>query len=180
MIAINNTDLLNKILYNELLTQSELPKKRVLNAITDYGVDLQKQISPLVFESLDKTDCVVLFQLFGRSSTNNKSMTEDDDSITYYKSYELKLILYGNDGTDYANKIVARFRTENCRNNLLSQGVYLEQITYPETINEFINGSMWIRNDVSIYIGCKFTFNQINNVNKFEEISNLKIINKEE
>lgn len=180
MININNTNLLNKILYNELLLQSELPKKRVLNAITNYGTDLQKQISPLVFESIDKTDCVILFQLFGRNSTNNKSMTEDNNSITYYKSYEMKLILYGNDSVDYANKIAARFRTENCRNSLLNKGVYLEEITYPETINEFINGSMWIRNDISIYIGCKFIFNQINDTSKFEEISNLKIINKEE
>lgn len=180
MISIKDSKELEKIIRKYLITQSELSSKKVLNALDSYGQDLNKNINSSIFDSYSPSDNVILFELFTRPSNSDISYTNsDDEKISYYKAYELKLYIYGESSSDVANKIVARFRTQYVREHLLDDGVYLEKIEEPKKLNEFINNVLWIRNDVSISINCKFIIPQINLDSNFEILNDLKIIKEE-
>lgn len=180
MISVSSSKELEKIIRLQLITQSELPGKKILNSLDVYGQNLNKNIDSNVFDSYSPSDEVIIFELFSRPSSSDISFTEEiDENISYYKTYELRLYIYGNTSTDLANKIAARFRTQLVRESLLQNGVYLEKIEEPNKINEFINNVLWIRNDVSILISCKFTIPQIKTDTSFETLNELKIIKEE-
>ena len=180
MIGISSSKELEKIIRKYLITQSELNSKNVLNALDTYGQNLNKNINSSIFDSYSTSDTVILFELFTRDSSSDISYTNGvDGQISYYKGYELKLYIYGEKSSDVSNKIVARFRTQYIREHLLDDGVYLEKIEEPTKLNEFINNVMWIRNDVSILINCKFEIPQINLDYDFEILNDLKIIKEE-
>ena len=89
--SIPNTKEIDKIIRNELITQSELDGKFVRNALSEYGTDLDKNRLDSVFESIESTDCCILFET---QSGNNYdvSLSEEDDAVTYYKSFKIKII----------------------------------------------------------------------------------------
>ena len=175
MISIKDSNELNKIIRTQLITQSQIPGKKILNALEVYGQNLNKNASQSIFDSYSPSETVIVFELLSRPSNSDVSYTEEvDENIIYYKAYELKLYIYGKESTDVANNIVARFRTQLCRETLLENGVYLEKIEEPDKINEFINNVLWIRNDVSILINCKFTISQIKTDASFETLNELK------
>lgn len=184
MIAFQNVKELEKILRENLIIQSELKPERVRNSLSIYGTQLDKLLSEEIYGSIEQSDCLLLFELNSRESTSDVSMTEtednDDNSITYYKAFRLRVILYGDDSSDIALKLVARFRTEEVRSHLYEQGVYLEKISDPFKLNEFKNETMWIRNDIEIDIGCKFKIQPINLDSNFIDITELNIIQDEE
>lgn len=171
-------DDLNKVLRKYLIKQSQLPNKRVLNTLSTYGDTLDKFLNCTEVNSYELSDVVLLFELISRNNDSDISFTEDDlnDSITYNKSYTLKLILYGNNSSDVANKIVARFRTEKVRNSLYEEGVYIEKIEDPVSFNEFKNKVMWPRNDINILISCEFSFSQIEEDLNMNNLSKIQII----
>lgn len=178
MISISNVKELNKIIKNQLITQSELNQKRVLNSISNYGETLDKMLEKYVFSSIEKTDVVLLFELTGRQNDSNISFTNENSNLIYYSSYKLYIILYGDSSPDVANKIVSRFRTQKVRNDLYDNGVYLEYIDNPNTINEFKNGSLWIRTDIEIGISCEFSITQTSDDSNFSVINKITIDNK--
>lgn len=177
MIAyITSTNEINKILRNELIIQSELDPSQIRNSLSVNGETLQKEIEKQIYESIDHNDTLILFELQTRDSVNDISLTTNDDNILYYKSYNFKLVLYGNDSIDTGNKITARFRSENVRNKLYDQGIYLESISNPITINEFINDTIWFRTDINIYISCAYNILPISKNDDIENVSDLIIL----
>lgn len=183
MKSFDNVSDLEKILRQALITQSTLAPERVLNSLSMYGTELDKLLSENICESIDQNDTTMLFELTSREATSDVSMTETQDNdlnlITYYKAFRLKVIMYGNSSSDIALQLAARFRTEEVRNDLYEQGIYLEKITDPFIINEYKNETMWLRNDVDIDIGVKFSFTPITTDASFANISELNIINEE-
>lgn len=177
---------LNKYLRNMLVTQSEINSDKVLNALSIYGTELDKLLSESIYTSIDQLDSVILFELINRDSNSNVSFNEYeqtslgtiDNNVTYYKCYTLKLIIYGDSSSDVANKIVARFRTEKVKEDLYENGIYLERVTDPISLNEFKNNTMWLRNDIDIDIGVKLKISQISTDSDFQSFSDLKIITK--
>ena len=184
MIAFENVKELEKILRESLITQSELLPERVLNSLSLYGTQLDKKLSETRYGSIEQSDCLTLFELTSRDSTSDVSMTDkednDDNNITYYKAFRLRVIMYGDDSSDIALKIVARFRTEEIRNHLYEQGVYLERIGDPFILNEYKNETMWLRNDIEIDIAVKFKIAPITTDSDFNNISELNIIQDKE
>lgn len=179
MISISTFDELNKILRKQLILQSELPSKRVANSDTLYGVTLDKLLKDKIFISLDSKDNILLFELISRNSSNDINFSETDSNINSYKSYELKIIIYGNTSPDIANNVEARFRTEYVLNDLQNQGIYIESVSEPIIIHEFINESQWTRTDLSIYISCKFEIKPITMLDDYSNYSDIIVIKGE-
>ena len=155
MTCVSSVKELNKFVRKHLIAQSDLPSAKVLNALSIYGDDLDKMISEHVYESIDQSDSLLLFELNARDSSSDVSFDEGD-SIIYYKSYKLSCIIYGNSCSDVANKLIARFRTEPVRDDLQNDGIKLESVSHETTLNEYKNNSMWTRSDFDINLDCKF------------------------
>lgn len=172
--SIPNTKEIDKIIRNELITQSELDGKFVRNALSEYGIDLDKNRLDSVFESIESTDCCILFET---QSGNNYdvSLSEEDDTVTYYKSFKIKIITYGDISDEITPKLVARFRTERVRNNLYNEGIYIESISNPIQLDEFVNGVIWKRWDFEIDISVRFEVNQISTYSDFDALNKINI-----
>ena len=162
------TDLkeINKILRTVIIAQSQLLSANVRNALSLHGEDLEKLIEGTVYNSYEVTDCFALFELKYRDSSNNISFTNTDqtnDPVTIQNSFAFQVMIYGNASPTTAALFTARMRTAKVRQDLMTQGVYIERVENPVSINEYINDSMWIRTDVVINISCEMLVQQVSN-----------------
>ena len=177
MINISSIKNIEKILRNELIKQLGLDGKYVLNSLSTHGEDLDKLLEKSIYDSYETSDSVCLFELRSRNDGTNVNYVEENDLITYYKSFDLYVIIYGDDSTDLATKLSARMNSEKVINDLQTKGIYVEKTSDPERINEFKNDVMWIRNDISINISCKLSVSQVT-IDHDLELNTLNIINK--
>lgn len=197
---------LNKDLRTILTEQTGLDSSKVLNALSVYGTDLDKLMSEQIYESIEQSDALLLFELQSRDSTDNQSQEQQqvikdrltasdyifaaddlevsddarelDDSITYDKAFRLRIIIYGSGGSDIATKLVARLRTEAIRSRLYEQGIYLERVNDPDIVNEYKNETMWLRNDVNIDIAVEFNISQTSTDDGFATVNDMQVITK--
>lgn len=170
---------LNKVLRQQVILQTELPADNVRNGLSTYGETLEKLLAKQTYEAYEQEDSFIVFELKTRQNESDVSYTNDDDTVTYDRSYELICYIYGNSSADVANKLVARLRTEKVRTDLYDQGVYLEKINEPISFNEYKNDMMWLRTDVSIMISCEFRLNQVVIEEPIVKLSDLEIVIKE-
>lgn len=202
MKTIENTDQLVEIVRNMLIAQSELSSERVLNSLSLQGVELDKLLEEQIYNSIDQQDTTLLFELISLDSNSNVSMEETDSynakeltcspfticspntitgdlkldtSITYYKMYQLKIILYGSSSSAVALQLAGRLRTSKVRTNLYSSGIYLEKVSEPDAINEFKNNIVWLRNDINIDLGVKYSIPQIDTDEAYDNVNKLII-----
>lgn len=175
MIVINDINQLNKIVREQLIIQSELIPNRVRNALTTYGATLDKLLRKDEYESICECDELMLFELRSRENDADVSMTEIDDNITYYKSYTIYVILYGDNSATVMNKLISRLRSLPVRQKLYENGVYLEEIKNDISFNEFKNDTIWHRHDVEILISCKMSIAQVSADIDFDNLDRLMI-----
>lgn len=174
MVVFNNVDDINKILRKYLISQSELNSKHVFNSLSTYGKTLTKIFNNIA-TSYDRDETILLFELSLNENNSNVSFTSND-SIIYNQSYNLKITLYGNESLNLSNKIIARLRTEKIRNSIYDEGIYLEKIENPKSLNEFINDVLWLRTDFNILLSCEFLYSQVEQDNNMENTSSIKLI----
>ena len=159
---------IDKFIRNELSTQSELALNYVLNGISLNGQDLRKVVADSdnkIWDSFSHTDTFIVFEKEkDDDSRNNLSQTEivnNSDKLINYVSYKIKVYIYG-DGSDLVrNKLCSRLLSQSVRSSLLEKGILIVRIDNKNTINEFTNNIMWIRNDFDLYISVKYEFSQI-------------------
>ena len=188
-----------------LITQSNLDEDRVLNALSLNGTELDVLLEDSVYTSITQDNTTLLFTLNALPSESNVSMEEGtifngtdltcspasicsqdtlvgdvdiDTSITSYNMYQFKLMIYGNNSYEVATSLVARLRSTAVRTQLYSCGIYLSEIFTPETINEFKNNCMWLRNDVLINIGIKYSVSQISDTTPYAKTNTITIIRR--
>lgn len=175
--VIENLMDLDKHIRNELIEQSGLLAKRVLNAISVRGQDLSKLIDDNIYMSYNLSDCVIIFEvLIDSDSSDNVSLTEKDESITDYSAFNVKVIVYGNKSNILCHKIKSRFLSEEVRQSLWDNGIHLIEISNIESINEFINNTIWTRCDFDIKIACRLNFDKTISNKNFEELNDIDII----
>ena len=175
--VIENLMDLDKYIREELILQSGLEGNRVLNAISVRGQDLEKLVDEKIYMSYNLRDCVIIFEVvLDSNSSDNVSMTEEDESITDYSAFDVKVILYGNKGNILCHKIKSRFLTEEVRQNLWNKGIQVIEISNIETVNEFINNTIWPRCDFDIKIGCRLNFEKVTSNNDFEKLNDIEVI----
>ena len=202
----NINDVIVKI-RNTLISQSQLPSDRVLNSLSLRGTELDELLSENeeIYNGISILNTTLLFELRSIQSNSNVSMEEGDiynssdlmcsdstirdpnticgdtiidRSITYYKMYELYIIIYGENGLDTAIKLASRMRSQEVRSNLYMDGIYIEKVSDPNMINEFKNDTMWLRNDISINLGLKFAIDPTSLPSEYKNINSINIIRR--
>jgi hypothetical protein len=171
MTTLSNIKDIEKIVRKHLISESEMPANMIRNALTTYGAALDKWLEEQQYNTVCECDSIMLFELRTRDNLADKSMTENDDSITFFKSYEVYVIIYGASSAMIANNVISRFRTQRVRQALYQEGVYLEGVTNDTSINEFKNDVMWHRHDFSINISCKLCIKQTTVDNAFDDVT---------
>lgn len=188
MKTISNINELNKILRNMLIEQSQLTPSMVLSSLSLHGTDLDKHLQQICslttlcgehnnsnYNSIERQDALMLFELESNTMLNDISITTEDDKLIYYRALVLKVILYGDGSNDIASNTIARLRSEAVREKLYGNGVYLESVSRPNVLNDFKNDTMWLRVDFDINLGCKLVIEQIDTPNTWLSLSELKI-----
>lgn len=175
MTPIQDVNELNKIMRSYVMQQAEVQGEFVRNSLSTYGEMLDKLLFKQSYGSVCPCDVLILFELIDRDSTSNKSMTEEDDTVTMYGSYTFRLIIYGSESETIANKLVARMRTAAVRERLDADGVYLEQVKQAKSLNEFKNGVMVHRQDVDIDISCMMSIAQVSDTDSIADIDQPEI-----
>ncbi len=158
---INDTLELEKIIGEVLEQQSDLPSERVLNAISVRGQNLSKLIEKDVYISYDLSDLIIIFEvIFNPNSTDNVSMEEEDEIITVYSAFYVKILIYGNKSANVANKLKGRLLSRKVRDDLHTKGIHIERVSNSENMTEILNETFWVRNDLTMEISCRQSFNQ--------------------
>lgn len=170
MIYIDDIKELEKIIRNVLIEQSEISSKFVRNALSVYGTDLDQNTGDNIFTAIARTQALMLFELNAKNLSSDMSETNADDSISYYKAYTVRIIIYGDKSPTIANKLIARMRTQYVRDSLQDKGVYLDSVSNADSIYEYKNGVMWIRNDFSIDIACTMNIQPVTSISDFATI----------
>lgn len=168
MKTIKDIASIESIIRSELIKQSQLPSNFVRNANSLYGPELNKTIDESILDSITHDDCLLLFELFTNDTSNNVSFEKDADNITYYRSFRIQITVYGESSTNVASKLIARLRMEDSTMGLQDAGIHVESIQNSNTFNEFINGTVWLRNDFDIYISCELEVEKVSDIESFD------------
>lgn len=167
---------LDKIIRNVLIEQSELNSKRVLNALSVRGQNLSKFITENSYMSYNLSDIVIIFEISSnQSSKSNVVMEEDDDTITDYSSFYVKILIYGNKSSYIANKLKSRLLSRKVIDNLQYEGIHVETVSNPEPMREWLNETLWIRNDITMEISCRESFEKVSLDYYMNDLSVLQI-----
>lgn len=164
-----------KVLRQMLINQSQLESNKVLNALSVYGPETLTTGEDCQF-SFTNEDTFILFELIEIESSSNVDMTESDDSVSVYAAYEFKLIIYGTDSANIAQKIRGRFRTTKVLDELYAQGIQLYKVDRPTAMNEYINDAMYERRDMSIYFGCNLRVEQVTDYDTFAQLNDIDVV----
>lgn len=165
---------IDRIIRNILIEQSELESNRVLNATSVRGQDLSKLFKDKIYKSYELDDLVILFEtVFRPNSNNNVVMEEEDTTITNYSAYYVKVLVYGNKSPYLINKLRSRLLSSTVSDKLYDSGILLEKVSNPEPMREWINETLWIRNDFTLEISCRESFEKVKPDYEFEKLSDL-------
>lgn len=172
---ITYTDLIINI-RKELINQSELDGNFVINAVSVRGPALKKLISEDQSTSLNLHDGFIIFELLeDKNSETNIILHNDDNSSDNITQYKLLLKIYGNTCHEISQKLTARFKMQDIIMELYSKGIWVKNISFPETINEFINDTVWPRCDIEMTIIVRYNITSIKETPTAEEISEIII-----
>lgn len=105
--------------------------------------------------------------------------SEDEDLIKTLQSYELHLVIYGNNSHDVITKIKSNIYTEYCNNYLRDNEISLMNITYIENTSDFkISQTYVLRYDMRVNFNVILETDKIETEQKYTgfEIKEVKII----
>ncbi len=141
-----------KKLRNVVMTNTKLPGNKVLNALSVRGTDLSDVISSTKTYSFSLGDVFILFELLKDQNGDNYITPKDDDNMIAIASYTYHLMIYGN-GSDLCSQVLrTTFKQPKVAMDLREEGIYVRTVNSGETINEFINNTLLLRNDLEVKI----------------------------
>ena len=174
MKQINDLHEIEKIVGDMLAKQSQLDKSRIANAIAPRGVDLSKFVTDKVKLSYDLHDVVIIFEVIGAESEGiNFTEAEKDGSIRESSAFEVRLTIYGNEALKMAKILKARIESEKVRADLLDNGLYMIEVQQIQSINEYLNETMWPRADLSFKVACEMNISQVDSMTEIEDFDDL-------
>lgn len=148
MIPITTHENIVKNFYSKILEQSGLEEGRVLNKETANGADLIKIINSTDATSFRLEDTFITFDV---AIDNNEPTYISDEENGYMSTivpYRTNLQIYGNGSYTMAQKLLARFDTNEVKEELYSKGIWITHLVYVENVKEFVNNTLWTRNDI--------------------------------
>ena len=178
-VKLSSIDEINKILRKEIIFQSELEERRVVNGYSIHGQDLVTQLNSYLQNSYDPKDSYIVYELH----VDGDYTTETDFSgvLTIAAKYKMHLYVYGNNSTTLSNVLVSRLETDECRLHLQNEGINLISISNISNGTDFINETLYPRTDLDINIYSELQILPKSNdiINTINDIK-LEIINSEE
>lgn len=173
---INNVE---EVIRSFLVQQSKLDEQYVRNALSIYGSYADQSYNGIDWSSIETTQSLIFFELANRSNDSDVSEMNSEGIIKIYTSYQVHVIIYGDDSKNLANTLIARLRSARCRDLLLEQDIYLERVSNSDSVNDFKNGVLWQRNDFDIDIICEIDVEPAIEDYIFDEYSDIIIKTKE-
>ena len=158
--SITYEDIIRK-LRPKISEQTGIPLDRIHNAVSVRGADLYKLISETESMSYSLGDVFIVFELVEETDELNTVLHEVDESISSIACFNFNLKIYGNACHQVSQEILMRFKTEDVAFNMRNEGIFIRGISFPTSINEFINNTVWPRCDMSIKIAVRFNTNPV-------------------
>lgn len=149
-MTISTVDELTASFRSLLVEVSQLDGKFVRNALSEYGTSLDKKTDKSIFESISNSDLLILFEINSDNTKEAYSMTESDDSISYFIPIVGKLTIYGKRSYSKSTDMIAKLRSSVYRQKFIDNGMYLDKVSKANTLYEFQNNSLWNRADFTI------------------------------
>ena len=177
--AITDVNELTKIFVNELIIQSELDKRDVHNGESKHGNDLGRISNDgTKLIPYKKDDLFLVFEIGEMSNSNIMTEEQEDGTIDQFFSNTCHIVVYGTNSVNLAQKLKARFHSENVILKLLNKGVHITDITVIKEANEYINSVYWTRRDLTIEFSCRLNVEQIDKSTEYEEMNSLDVVVK--
>ena len=179
MAEIKEVKEIERIMRLALIENSGVDGNYVRNLITEFSADLDKTYTNSIFNGLSSDNVAILFELL--SDNNSSDMSEDiynSNDIAYYQYFRLKVIIYGDESTHAALRIISRLRSEVVRDELIGQGINVANISEVSNINEVINGVVWRRCDFDCLLGCKMIITPVKEAYGIQGYSTLSVYKK--
>lgn len=173
---ITNIEDVEKTIARILTEQSDLEKNRILNAHTSLGVDLSKVIQDTVELSYDVKDSVIIFEV-DINTDDVISITENENGkgIRSSVSAEVTLESYGELSDLLMIQLKAKLESEEIRNDLLNNGIYLVDVSKVESVHEFMNEIYWPRADMTFQILYELYVEKNDEYTSWENIRKLSV-----
>lgn len=140
----------------ELSEQSGIDLNRIMNAVTARGPELSKLLSSSQSVSFSLSDAFIIFELVEDDNQDNFVTHEEDESLSSISSMSLNLKIYGNAAHKVSQEILMRFKTEEVAMKMRGKGIFINGISFPTSINEFINNTVWPRCDMTLHLKVRF------------------------
>lgn len=172
--SITYDNIIRKI-KSTLATQAELSQKLFFNATSIRGADIFNSNTGLESEPLWTSNVFVVFEMLEDDNGKNVVLHEQDDSISSISSFKFNLKIYGDECHNVSQKILMRFKTEEVALDLRNSGIFIDSISFPTCINEFINNTLWARCDMSLNIQVRFNINPVDTTPYADGISGITI-----
>ena len=179
MAEIKEVKEIERIMRLALIENSNVDGNYVRNLITEFSADLDKTYTNSIFDGLSSDNVAILFELL--SDNNSSSMSEDihnSNDIAYYQYFKLRVIIYGDESTITALRVISRLRSEVVRDELIGQGINIANISETNNVNEIINGVVWQRCDFDCLLGCKMTITPVKETYAIQGYSTLSVYKK--
>lgn len=166
-----------RTLRNALITNTNVPATRIINATSVRGPDIFKLLNSTEAISPDLADAFIIFELTENQDNDNYGATSmDDNHMETIMSYDLNLKIYGNDCHILSQTILARFKSAEVALSVRDEGVWIYGISKPESLNEFINNTIWPRCDMKIKVMARFEIVKKIKESDVESYSDINII----
>lgn len=163
-----------------LIQQSGLAQQYVRNALSMYGSYMSDSYDGIDWNAITPEQSLIFFELSNRDSDSDMSETRADGSIRICTSYQVHVIIYGDNSKNLANILIARLRTSTVRDLFIANEIYLESVSNSTSLNDYKNGALWQRNDFDINIGCEIKITQDAESYTFKEYSGIIVKTIEE
>lgn len=173
---INNV---SKIIREMLIRESGLNEQYVRNALSMYGSYMSDSYSESIWKSLTPNQSLIFFEISDRDNDSDMSEKRSDGYFHIFSSYQVHIIIYGDNAENLSNTLLSRIRGEVCRDWCLSNDIYLEKISNATSVNEYKNGVLWERNDFDIDIGTEIKIAPASNDYIFSSYSDIIVKTKE-
>ena len=157
------------LLRKVLIQNSRVRETRILNALSARGIDLSDIINDTIYDSYSMSDVFILFELIKSLDGDNYITEKNDDYMLSINTYTFHIMIYGNKSEECSQYIKSAFKQEEIVSELRDKGIFIRGVSTGESINEFINNSLWRRTDLNITLTTTFEIEKIIKSKYFSE-----------
>lgn len=148
------------ILADSITKLTGLKKEAIINGFSIRGPDLIKTIEDYISTSYNLDEVFIVFNLKESPNKEYFVLKESDNSDSIICYYDLNLNIYGNNCSNYAQKLLVRYKDQSVLWTLYDRGIFVQDVSYPEDTTEFINNTVWRRLDMTITIKARINISE--------------------